>query len=73
MQYKGFIARHYFVIDAGVYVGEIVNTSDVIAFSAESLAHLHEAMKSAVDSYLNFLGIDPFLSCDKQEFRAYLP
>lgn len=54
MQYKGFVAQHYFAIDARVYVGEIINVPDVIAFSAESLVHLAEVMKNAVDNYLDF-------------------
>lgn len=62
MQYKGFIARYHFAVDAGVYVGEIINVPDVIAFSAQSIAHLREAMKSAIENYLDFYAIESNIS-----------
>lgn len=53
MQYKGFVAKYYFARNVGVYVAEIINASDVIAFSAVTLAQLKEVMAQAVDNYID--------------------
>lgn len=52
MQHKGLTAQFRFVADVGVYVGEIVNIADVIAFSANTIDSLREAMIAAVEHYL---------------------
>lgn len=52
MQYKGFVAKYHFAINLGVYIGEIINSDDVISFSAENLKKLKEVMMEAVDQYL---------------------
>lgn len=53
MQHKGLVAKTFYASEAGVFVGEIINTPDVIAFSAATLGSLQEAMIEAVESYLN--------------------
>lgn len=52
LQYKGLIARYQYAVDAGVYVGEIINVEDVVVFSADTLETLYESMREAVEDYL---------------------
>lgn len=52
MQYKGFVAKCFYASEAGVFVGEVINTPAVIAFSAMTMASLQEAMIEAVEGYV---------------------
>lgn len=52
MEYKGLKARYEYVVQAGMFVGEIVDCPDTISFCAKTLAELKAVMQEAVDQYL---------------------
>lgn len=52
MQYKGFVAKTFYDIRSGVFIGEITNASQVIVFSAATVESLKQAMQTAIDHYL---------------------
>ncbi|MCS5710140.1 hypothetical protein [Candidatus Berkiella aquae] len=52
MQYKGLIAKYYYDVRSGVFIGEVINTLEVIVFSASTLDKLEMAMRDAIDDYL---------------------
>lgn len=54
MQYKGFVANYHYVSEAGVFVAEIFHAKDTISFSATTLKKLEEAMRLAVEDYIQF-------------------
>lgn len=57
MDYKGYKAQIDFDNDAGLFVGEVINTHDGITFSGRSVDELRNSFQRAVDDYLA-------LSCD---------
>lgn len=52
MDYKGYKAQIDFDADAGVFVGEVINTRDGIIFTGKSVDELRSAFERAVDEYL---------------------
>ncbi len=52
MQYKGFVAKYFYDVRSGVFIGEVTNASQVIVFSAETVESLEQAMIEAINSYL---------------------
>lgn len=52
MQYKGFVAKIFYDVRAGVFIGEITNASQVIIFSAATIESLEQAMIDAINGYL---------------------
>ncbi len=52
MDYKGYEAQIDFDADAGVFVGEVINTRDGIIFTGRSVDELHAAFHAAVEEYL---------------------
>lgn len=63
MDYKGFKAQIDFDSDAGVFVGEVINTRDGITFVGRSVDELRVAFEKAVEDYLE-LAIDTGGGCD---------
>lgn len=58
MQYKGFVAKYFYDIRSGVFVGEVINTQEWIIFTAATLASLHLAMIDAVEHHLAINAIE---------------
>ena len=54
MDYKGYIGKVEFDVEAAVFHGEVINTRDVITFQGESVAELKKAFRASVDDYLAF-------------------
>ncbi|MGQ9371063.1 type II toxin-antitoxin system HicB family antitoxin [Azospirillum sp. A39] len=52
MDYKGYKAQIDFDDDAGLFVGEVINTRDGITFSGTSVEELRNAFRRAVDDYI---------------------
>ena len=52
MQYKGFVAKYFYDIRSGVFVGEVTNARQMMVFSAATLSTLRQAMVDAVEDYL---------------------
>jgi predicted HicB family RNase H-like nuclease len=52
MEYKGYKAQIDFDDDAGIFVGEVINTRDGITFRGRSVDELRTAFHRAVDEYL---------------------
>ncbi|HYD69413.1 type II toxin-antitoxin system HicB family antitoxin [Azospirillum sp.] len=52
MEYKGYKAQIDFDDDAGIFVGEVINTRDGITFRGRSVEELRTAFRAAVDDYL---------------------
>lgn len=57
MDYKGYKAQIDFDCDAGVFVGEVINTRDGITFTGRSVDELRAAFERAVEEYLE-LAVD---------------
>ncbi|MCG5240365.1 type II toxin-antitoxin system HicB family antitoxin [Azospirillum doebereinerae] len=57
MEYKGYKGQIDFDSEAGIFVGEVINTHDGITFSGRSVEELRNSFHRAVDDYLE-------LSCD---------
>lgn len=57
MEYKGYKAQIDFDNEAGLFVGEVINTHDGITFSGRAVDELRDSFRRAVDDYLE-------LSCD---------
>lgn len=52
MEYKGYKAQIDFDDEAGIFVGEVINTRDGITFRGRSVDELRVAFRTAVDDYL---------------------
>lgn len=52
MDYKGFKAQIDFDGEAGIFVGEVLNTRDRIIFSGHSVDELQVAMENAIEDYI---------------------
>lgn len=52
MDYKGYKAQIDFDNEAGIFVGEVINTRDGITFTGRSVDELRNAFRTAVDDYL---------------------
>ncbi|HEY0836684.1 MAG TPA: type II toxin-antitoxin system HicB family antitoxin [Azospirillum sp.] len=52
MEYKGYKAQIDFDDDAGIFVGEVINTRDGITFRGRSVDELRAAFHGAVNEYL---------------------
>ena len=52
MDYKGYKAQIDFDNEAGIFVGEVINTRDGITFTGRSVEELRTAFRKAVDDYL---------------------
>ncbi|WP_029010361.1 type II toxin-antitoxin system HicB family antitoxin [Azospirillum halopraeferens] len=52
MDYKGYKAQIDFDDDAGIFVGEVINTRDGITFSGRSVEELRDAFRRAVEEYI---------------------
>jgi predicted HicB family RNase H-like nuclease len=54
MNYKGFISVEEFDEEINSFLGEIINTRDIITFQADSADGLRRAFEESVDEYLHF-------------------
>lgn len=63
MDYKGYKAQIDFDCDAGVFVGEVINTRDGITFTGRSVDELRAAFEKAVEEYLE-LAVDRGVGAD---------
>lgn len=54
MEYKGYIGKVEFDVEAGIFHGDVVNTRDVITFEGVSVAEIRKAFRESVDVYLDF-------------------
>ena len=54
MTYKGYEGLVAFDEDARMFVGEVINTRDVITFQGASVKELTRAFHDSVDDYLDF-------------------
>lgn len=54
MEYKGYVAQVEFDPEAGIFHGEVVNTSDVVTFEGTSVDELQREFRKSVDVYLEF-------------------
>jgi predicted HicB family RNase H-like nuclease len=52
MEYKGFKAQIDYDCEAGVFVGEVINTRDGITFVGRSVDELRAAFEKAVEEYI---------------------
>lgn len=52
MEHHGYRAAVTFDDDAGIFHGEVIDTSDVITFQGESVMELRKAFADSVDEYL---------------------
>ncbi|AWK85539.1 type II toxin-antitoxin system HicB family antitoxin [Azospirillum thermophilum] len=64
MDYKGYKAQIDFDSEAGIFVGEVINTRDGITFTGRSVDELRESFQRAVDEYLELssgmgVGVEP--------------
>lgn len=58
MQYKGFIAKYFYDIRSGVFIGEIINAEEVIVFTAATISSLRLAMADAIEYHLVLKGLE---------------
>lgn len=54
IQYKGYIGRVEFDIDANILHGEVIGIRDVVTFQGDSVAQIEKAFHDSVDDYLAF-------------------
>lgn len=54
MEYKGYLGKVEFDDEAGIFHGQVINTSDVITFQGTSVGELRQAFVDSVDDYLEF-------------------
>lgn len=54
MEYKGYLGKVDFDDEAGIFHGQIINTSDVITFQGTSVDGIRQAFIDSVDDYLEF-------------------
>ena len=52
MTYKGYVAEVAYSAADEAFVGQVVNTSDLISFHGDTTPDLEQAMKDVVDSFL---------------------
>lgn len=58
MQYKGFVAKTFYDVRSGVFIGEISNAPQVIIFSAATIESLEKAMIEAINDYLAYADVE---------------
>jgi len=54
IHYRGFVAEVFFSPEAGSFCGEVLNSSDVIAFQASTLEEARQALQESVEQYLQY-------------------
>ena len=54
MEYKGYIAKVEFDVEAEVFHGEVINLRDVITFEGDSVDKLKQSFADSVEDYLAF-------------------
>ena len=54
MTYKGYAARVEYDDKAGIFHGEVVDTTDVITFQGDKAVELRKEFERSVDEYLAF-------------------
>ena len=54
MEYQGYVGKVEFDDEAGIFLGEVINTRDVITFQGASVAELNKAFRDSVEDYLAF-------------------
>ena len=62
LKYKGYAATVEFDEGAGVLLGEVLGTRDVITFQGRTVKELQKALKDSIEDYLAFCaarGEDP--------------
>lgn len=54
MVYKGYLSHVEFDDEANIFLGEVINTRDVITFQGKSVDELRKAFAVSVEDYLAF-------------------
>ncbi len=54
MEYKGYVAAVKFDDEANVFLGEVINTRDVITFQGKCVDDLRKEFVASVEDYLAF-------------------
>jgi len=54
LNYKGYIGHVEFDDENEMFVGEVINTKDVITFQADTAHGLKQAFVDSIDDYLEF-------------------
>jgi predicted HicB family RNase H-like nuclease len=54
MEYKGYVGQVTYDDEAGVFLGEVINTRDAITFQGTSVKELRKAFHDSIEEYLAF-------------------
>ena len=54
MNYKGYIGHVEFDEDNAIFVGEIINTKDIITFQSDTAHGLKQEFIDSIEDYLDF-------------------
>lgn len=65
LNYKGYLGHVEFDDENEIFVGEVINTKDVITFQADTAHGLKEAFVESIDDYLEF--------CDERNEKPEKP
>jgi predicted HicB family RNase H-like nuclease len=57
MEYRGYKAQIDFDEDAGLFMGEVINTHDGIRFQGRSAEELRDGFHRAVDDYIEWCSL----------------
>ena len=55
--YKGFLSEINFNKDDGIFVGNVINTKDYIAFHGESIDDIIKNFHNIIDEYIDLLKV----------------
>lgn len=53
-EYKGYQAVCEYDPEAGIWFGEVINTSDAIVFQADTESQLQAELEQSIETYLAF-------------------
>lgn len=56
--YKGFLSEIDFNKDDGIFVGNVTNTKDYIAFHGESMDDIIKNFHNIIDEYIDLLKVE---------------
>ncbi len=57
IEYKGFIAKVSFSPDTDSFAGEVLNSTELLAFQVSNPAEASQALQMTVDSYLQQIAL----------------
>ncbi len=82
MEYKGYMGKVFYDVQADIFHGDVIGLKDVITFQGTSVKKLKQAFKDSINDYLawckecgevplKFINYRKPLKCLRQKLKSY--